>query len=318
VNLSSNNISELWKGVAYDGAQFLGVGTFSAILQRYSAWVWTPGSNGDKWYIGYTWRHAAEPFESAVSPQAAVILNGATGGIGRLGLSGQIAMRGQLKITIPQLPADADMARVYELPSSTLPATTALHLQSPAITVYGVGSGFFILRTYSAAGAAPDTAHPFPGGNSSIQADLGPSGATAVWKLNADGSFLLTRSTVAQRPASPVEGDFRYNEDRSVPEYFDGSTWRSAGFEVRSIGVNIPSVAAHSSGSQAVTVSGLNVGDYCFWMGTTQGAAGVQFHHFTDSICSTAGQITLRYFNADTSAIDPGSVQHYFLIVRLT
>src|SRR4029078_7147765 len=98
-------------------------------------------------------------------------------------------------------------------------------------------------------------------------------------------STLLTRPTFAHPPGSPVEADFRYNEDRSVPEFFDGSTWRSAGFEIRSVGVNIASTAAHSGASQAVSISGLNVGDFCFWMGTSQGGAGVQFHHFTDSIC---------------------------------
>jgi hypothetical protein len=316
VNLSSNNQSELWKGVAYDGTQYIGVGTFSAIMQRYTSWVWTPGSNSDKWWIGYTWFHAG-PLESGVSPRSSVVLNGATGGIGRLGLATEVAMRGQFKVTFPQLPGDADSVKIYELPSSTAPATTAMKQQTPTSSVYGTPSGFAIVRAYSGAGAAPDTAHPFPGGNSIVAGDASAA-VTATWQLKGDGTILLPRSTVAQRPGSPIEGDYRYNEDRSVPEYYDGATWRSAGFELRSIAVNIGSTNAHSSGSQVVTVTGLNVGDYCFWMGTSQGGAGVQFHHWTDSVCASAGQITLRYFNADTSIIDPGNVQHYFLIVRLT
>jgi hypothetical protein len=317
VNLSSNNVSELWKGVAYDGSQYIGSATFSALIQRYSSWVWTPGSNGDKWWIAYTWRHAAEPFESLVSPLSNVVLNGGTGGIGRIGLSAQVPMRGQLKITIPQLPGDADSARVYELPSSTTPASSSLHLQTPVTTVYGVSSGFFILRGYSAAGAAPDTAHPFPGGNASIQADASVAGVTAVWKLLSDATLLLTRSTTAQRPASPVEADLRYNEDLSIPEFYDGSGWKGAAVQVVTVlGVNIASTAASSSGTQTISIPGLRVGDFCFFIGVNSNDA-IQFHFRTEPLCATAGQIVLRYFNADTATRDPAAAGFSFLVVRV-
>lgn len=316
VTPSSNPVAELWKGVAYDGTQYIGVGNFSAILQRYSSWVWTPGSNGDKWWIGYTWAHSG-PLETGVSPRTSIILNGGSGGIGRLASSTFVAMRGQLKVTIPQLPGDADSANVYELPSSTAPATTAMHKQTPAITVYGTPSGFFVVRAYSAAGAAPDTAHPFPGGNATIQGDLTAAGVTGIWKLNSDGSTVLTRSTVAQRPGAPTKADFRFNEDDSTLEYYDGSTWRQASVRVVSVAVNIASTAAHSSGNTTVTISGLRVGDLCFHLGVDT-ADGIQFHFRTESACSTAGQILLRYFNADSATVDPASATHRFLIVRLT
>jgi hypothetical protein len=317
VNLSSNNVTELWKGVAYDGSQFIGSSVFSALIQRYSTWVWTPGSNGDKWWIGYTWRHAAEPFESGVSPLSSIVLNGAAVGIGRLGLSSRIPMRGQLRITTPALPGDADTARIYELPSSTSPATSSMKLQTPASSVYTAFGNTFIQRAYASGGAAPDTAHPFPGGTSTIQGDTVAAAVTAVWKLGGDGAFLLTRTTSAQRPGSPVEGDFRYNEDLSVPEFYDGAGWKGAAVSLVSATVNLPSTAAHSSGNIAnVSIPGLRVGDLCFHIGASTND-GIPFHIRTQSICSVAGQIRIDFFNADSVTNDPASTTHYFLVVRI-
>lgn len=314
VTLASNDFSQLWKGVAYDGSQYLGVGVFSAILQRYSSWVWTPGASDDKWWIGYTWA-AAAPFESAVSPRTSLVLNGAAGGIGRIGLAGQIAMRGQLRITTPPLPEDATTSNVYEVPSSTAPATTAMKKQTPFSSSLTPSGDTFILHAYASGGAAPDTAHPFPDATSNIKGDDG-AGVTEPWNLGGDGSLLLTRSTVAQRPASPIEGDYRYNEDRSVPEYYDGSVWRTGG-EIVTVSVNVPSTNAHTSGSVTPTIPGLNVGDLCFWVGVADNE-GIQFHFRTIPLCGTSGQITLWFFNASDTTRDPNPADHYFMIARRT
>lgn len=314
VTLSTNNEAELWKGVTYDGANHLGVGLLGAIVQRYSAWVWTPAAANDTFWIGYTWA-ATDPFESAVSPLASLQLNGSSA-IGRLSISSPVAMRGQLVISTPPLPSvDVDSASIYELPSASAPATSSMHKQTPDATVIGAFGNQYIRRGYSAAGAAPDTAHPFPGATSTITGE--GVGLTAPWELGGDGSFLLSRQTVAQRPGSPVEGDLRYNEDRSIPEFYDGSGWRGATVEHRSVSVNVPSTAASTSGLIQPTISGLLIGDLCFWIGCDTND-GIQFHFRTDTVCSTNGQINLRYFNADTATRDPAATNHHFLIVRLT
>ena len=66
-----------------------------------------------------------------------------------------------------------------------------------------------------------------------------------------------------------------------------------------------------------MTISGLRVGDYCFHLGVDQNE-GMQFHFRTEGVCSTAGQILLRYFNADSSSNDPLGATHRFMIVRMT
>lgn len=314
---SGNNVGEVWRGVAYDGTRYHGVGTFTAVLQHYGGWVWTPGTNGDEWWIGYTWYQSTGTLESGVSPRASVVLNGA--GTGGRSSSTYIPMRGQLKVITPPLPGDASAEKVYELPSSSAPATSSMHAQTPASSVYSGTSATHILTTYSAAGAAPDTTHPFPGATSTIQADAGAAPVTAPWKLGGDGTLILPRSTIAQRPGSPVEADLRYNEDRSTVEYYNGSGWRSASVEILSVSVNVPSVNAHSSGSQSVTLTGVKAGDMVFWVGTDVTGAGVQFNYFVSPAVAAADDtITLRYFNADTAAIDPAAATHYFLVVRTT
>lgn len=312
---SGNAPGEVWRGCTYDGTRYHALGIFTAIVEHFSGWVWTPGSNADTWWIGYTWYQATGTLESGVSPRKSVVLNGAGTG-GRVANATYIPMRGQLRVASPPLPADASASKVYELPSSSAPATTALHVQTPASTVYGVSADTFILTTYSGAGAAPDVAHPFPGGNSTIQGDVTAAGVTAVWKLGGDGTHLLTRSTTAQRPGTPQEADLRYNEDLSVPEFYDGAGWKGCAVQLATVGVNIASTAGSTSGTQTVSVSGLRVGDLCFFIGVDTNDA-IQFHFRTEPVCVSAGQIVLRYFNCDTATRDPASASFRFLIVRV-
>lgn len=312
-----NNPGNVWKGITYDAAasQYVAMGYQTAIMQRYSDWVWTVGANGDEWWFGYTWDDSAGPHESGVSPLGSLTLNGAATDTGRA-TSSEVAMRGVVQIVAPPKPGDADQVNVYELPSSSAPASSSLHLQTPVSSSYSDSSSTLRIDDYDSGGAAPDTAHPFPGATSTIQADDAAS-VTEPWHLGGDGALLLTRQTVAQRPASPVEGDFRYNEDRSIPEFYDGTQWRGATAQIMTAAVNIASTAAHSSGNTTVTLTGLAVGDYCFHVGVDS-SDGVQFIFRTESVCSTAGQILLRYFNANSATVDPASATHYFLVVRMT
>jgi hypothetical protein len=89
-------------------------------------------------------------------------------------------------------------------------------------------------------------------------------------------------------------------------------------FFVATVTIDVPSTAAHTSGS--LTASGftpaLATSDYVIWAGIGSNA-GVQFHFYTSTpICTIADQITVRYYNADTNVNDPASATHYFLVFR--
>jgi len=78
--------------------------------------------------------------------------------------------------------------------------------------------------------------------------------------------------------------------------------------------VSIPSTAAGATGSIAVTLSSLAVGDIAIWAGL---AAGTPFFFFTDPVCTSAGSITLRFHNSDDGAAHAlASTLHSFLIIH--
>lgn len=85
-------------------------------------------------------------------------------------------------------------------------------------------------------------------------------------------------------------------------------------FRVVSATVDVTSTNAHTlSTTMTVTIPGLAVGDYCLWMG--HGSLGGQFHFWTFAICTVAGQISFRGFNADATGVDPSPDTHYFLVI---
>lgn len=43
------------------------------------------------------------------------------------------------------------------------------------------------------------------------------------------GAMVPSKGTTAQRPASLIEGQFRYNTDTKTPEFYDGTSWRTTG-----------------------------------------------------------------------------------------
>lgn len=43
--------------------------------------------------------------------------------------------------------------------------------------------------------------------------------------INSTDEIVIPKGTTAQRPSSPVAGDFRYNTDLKVTEYYNGSYW---------------------------------------------------------------------------------------------
>jgi hypothetical protein len=87
-------------------------------------------------------------------------------------------------------------------------------------------------------------------------------------------------------------------------------------FRIVSVSVDIPSTAAHSSITSTIQVAipGLAVGDYCAWIGHS--SVGATFHFWCQPpVCSVAGQIPFRGFNADTAIADPNPDTHYFLVI---
>ena len=47
--------------------------------------------------------------------------------------------------------------------------------------------------------------------------------------VSGSGYLRLPIGTTEQRPGSPVIGDFRYNTDRTVLEYYNGTGWAGIG-----------------------------------------------------------------------------------------
>jgi hypothetical protein len=50
-------------------------------------------------------------------------------------------------------------------------------------------------------------------------------GSDNVWSNSANSSFVLPAGTSANRPSSPVRGEFRYNTGSNFLEFFNGSQW---------------------------------------------------------------------------------------------
>ena len=192
-------------------------------------------------------------------------------------------MRGQLRVVSPALPSGVTSDRVYMLLSSTGVAAGSQSRQTVASTSTSGGNYTNFITAYAAAGGAALTATTFPGGTSDIQGTA--SAGTAPWKMGGDGTNLIPRFTTAQRLASPVKGQFQWNESRSVPEAYNGSAWQT-GEELFTTSVAIGSTGANTGGTQNVTITGLVVGDFCFWAGVD---AQGPFIYSTQPLCGTTG-----------------------------
>lgn len=90
--------------------------------------------------------------------------------------------------------------------------------------------------------------------------------------------------------------------------------WR---LEHVAVAVNVGSNAAHSVSSTVVSITGLQVGDLCFFLGAPAGSTDNRpFHFRTNPVCSVEGQITLLGFNASTSTVDPSEETFHFLVIH--
>lgn len=66
------------------------------------------------------------------------------------------------------------------------------------------------------------------------------------------------------------------------------------------------SINAHSGGIEVIPIVGLKVGDNVMFAGTTSGQHYLQMR--TNHVCAVDDEIQLRYYNSDTSALNPGTV----------
>lgn len=51
--------------------------------------------------------------------------------------------------------------------------------------------------------------------------------ASGVVGTSETGALIIPTGTTAQRPASPVTGQYRFNTDLNVLEFYNGSDWYS-------------------------------------------------------------------------------------------
>jgi hypothetical protein len=296
-----------WQGTTYNGTSYLSIDGDQGVIFTYSGWTWTAGSQNDTYQIGFAWYDGTH--ESAISPAYALVLNGANSTLGQA-TSTEVAMRGRIRVVTASLPSGVTSERIYMKLSSTAVAAASQSRQTTASTSSGGGSYTSVINSYNAAGGAALSVSTFPGATSNIKG-IG-SAITATWNLGGDGTVLLPRMTVTQRP-TPTKGQIAWNEDRGQIEAYTGSVWQTAGLEVVGVSVTIGSTAAQSGTSQSVTITPLNSGDIVFYLGSTVGSPILMY--VLNPIVTVANTTTLRYFNADSvSHTFNGTV--YFGIVR--
>lgn len=100
----------------------------------------------------------------------------------------------------------------------------------------------------------------------------------------------------------PTAGQgYALNERGQVPIAAEQGQWVE---KVSVVSVNIGSTGAKAGGSIDVTIPGLRVGDYCYFVGTST-AATRQFKKSTRSLCTVENTITLDFFNMTTGTVNP-------------
>jgi hypothetical protein len=88
--------------------------------------------------------------------------------------------------------------------------------------------------------------------------------------------------------------------------------WR---LEIVIVSVNLLSTAAHTAASINVSIPSLAVGDLVCFLGRA-GTGGRAFIITPTNPVTTAGQVTLETFNADSGVQDPAAVNYAFLVVH--
>lgn len=93
--------------------------------------------------------------------------------------------------------------------------------------------------------------------------------------LNGDsGAIAWASGTTAQRPTSPVAGDFRYNTDNANFEFYNGTGWRAISSIPPPVTVNYLVVAGGGGGGQEVAGGGGGAGGLRTSYGSLSGGGG--------------------------------------------
>jgi hypothetical protein len=293
-------------GIVYNGSDYLlAGGSATTTLRRVKGvgaltWDYTLGST---LYAGYTWSDGTH--HTGISPVAQLSMDS--------GLSAAPWMRQTVIVTMPSIPALATQNLLYALFASSPPAASTLKLQSASTHASTNTSPTVTFLTWDAAGANPSASTYVAGGTPSAIVSDG-SGVSAPPKIDSAGVFRLPVASASQRNSvATTKGDVVFNSDTNQVEVYDGTIHKSVGAEMVQATFSITSVAAGTSGSQTVSIAGLNVGDVVIWAGAATNTALVIK---TNPVCTTAGQITLFYANPDSTGHALASTAHTFLIFR--
>jgi hypothetical protein len=173
-------------------------------------------------YLGNT------PSQQAFAP-AVDYFNG-TGSATAFTLSRPVASVAQVQVTIENVPQNPSSA--FTVSGSTITFTSAppsgtsnvyVQYTSPITTVIAPGQGTVGITSFTATGTA--SASTFLRGDNSWQAVSVTPTAVSDQANTSTGYFAISSGTTAQRPASPVNGAFRYNTTTGTWEAYSNSGW---------------------------------------------------------------------------------------------
>lgn len=119
---------------------------------------------------------------------------------------------------------DADDATLYTVDYISVPVTTNSFASPPVIGSGTPNAATFTTLNVTGAAIFEDTADFTE--DVTFEADVDITGKLT---LSGTGAAKLNVGTTAERPASPVNGDIRYNSSTSKYEGYSGSSWGQLG-----------------------------------------------------------------------------------------
>lgn len=119
---------------------------------------------------------------------------------------------------------DADDVTLYTVDYVSVPVTTNSFASPPAIGTGTPNSATFTTLNVTGAAIFESTADFTE--DTTFDADVEIAGRLS---LTGTGAAKINVGTTAQRPASPVNGDIRYNSDTSKYEGYSGGQWGQLG-----------------------------------------------------------------------------------------
>lgn len=131
-------------------------------------------------------------------------------------------------------------------------------------------------------------------------------------KIGLAPSLEDVRTSIDVAPDPTGGHGYALNERGQVPIAAEEGQWVE---KISVVSVDIPSTAAATGGTVNVTIPGLRVGDYCFFVGTAT-AATRQFDKSTRSLCVTENTIVLDFFNMTAGTVNPAADDFLFRCIH--